>query len=109
MWSEVVDCGGYEWITIPNTKNADARNVKQTNFRQIKTQRGSERRHRMFLGEFRHNLDTKNRLFIPAKFREELGESFYLTIAIKSPRQGSNLAPYQCSLSPAVSLIHKTV
>ena len=30
----------------------------------------------MFLGEFRHNLDAKNRLFIPAKFREELGESF---------------------------------
>ena len=30
----------------------------------------------MFLGEYRHNLDAKNRLFIPAKFREELGESF---------------------------------
>ena len=30
----------------------------------------------MFLGEYRHNLDSKNRLFIPAKFREELGESF---------------------------------
>ena len=27
-------------------------------------------------GEFRHSLDAKNRLFIPAKFREELGESF---------------------------------
>ena len=32
----------------------------------------------MFLGEFRHNLDAKNRLFIPAKFREELGESFVI-------------------------------
>ena len=30
----------------------------------------------MCLGEYRHNLDAKNRLFIPAKFREELGESF---------------------------------
>ena len=30
----------------------------------------------MFLGEYRHNLDAKNRLFIPAKFREELGENF---------------------------------
>ena len=30
----------------------------------------------MFQGNFVHNLDAKNRLFIPAKFREELGESF---------------------------------
>ena len=32
----------------------------------------------MFLGEFRHNLDAKKRLFIPAKFREELGETFVI-------------------------------
>ena len=31
------------------------------------------------VGEFHHALDAKNRLFIPAKFREELGESFYIT------------------------------
>lgn len=31
------------------------------------------------LGEYRHSVDPKNRLFIPAKFREELGESFYIT------------------------------
>lgn len=31
------------------------------------------------LGEYRHVVDAKNRLFIPAKFREELGESFYIT------------------------------
>ena len=31
------------------------------------------------LGEYRHVVDTKNRLFIPAKFREELGETFYIT------------------------------
>ena len=30
----------------------------------------------MFLGEYRHSIDTKNRLFIPAKLRDELGESF---------------------------------
>ena len=30
----------------------------------------------MLLGEYRHNLDAKNRLFIPAKFREEFGEYF---------------------------------
>ena len=31
------------------------------------------------VGEFHHALDAKNRLFIPAKYREELGESFYIT------------------------------
>ena len=30
----------------------------------------------MFQGNHVHNIDAKNRLFIPAKFREELGESF---------------------------------
>lgn len=29
-----------------------------------------------FEGEFYHTIDVKNRLFIPAKFREGLGESF---------------------------------
>lgn len=35
-----------------------------------------------FLGTFNHNLDAKGRLFIPARFREELGEEFVL---FKSP------------------------
>ena len=30
----------------------------------------------MFLGEFSHNLDAKGRLFMPAKFREQLSETF---------------------------------
>ncbi len=33
----------------------------------------------MFLGEYRHTLDAKNRLFIPAKHREALGAAFYVT------------------------------
>ncbi len=28
------------------------------------------------IGEYRHNIDAKGRLAIPAKFREELGQSF---------------------------------
>ena len=31
------------------------------------------------LGEYRHTLDSKNRLFIPAKFREILGDEFVVT------------------------------
>ena len=32
-----------------------------------------------FVGEYRHSLDSKNRLFIPAKYRDMLGDSFYIT------------------------------
>lgn len=33
----------------------------------------------MLMGKFAHTLDTKKRLFIPAKHREQLGESFVIT------------------------------
>jgi len=32
----------------------------------------------LFMGQYKHNLDQKNRLFIPAKLREGLGDSFIL-------------------------------
>ena len=33
----------------------------------------------MLIGTYEHNIDSKNRVIIPAKFREELGEVFYAT------------------------------
>ena len=36
----------------------------------------------MLMGEFRHNLDTKGRLILPAKIRENLGEKFIITKGI---------------------------
>ncbi len=33
----------------------------------------------MFTGEYSHSVDAKGRIVLPAKFREELGESFYIT------------------------------
>lgn len=33
----------------------------------------------MFMGSYQHTLDTKNRLIIPAKFRNQLGDSFVIT------------------------------
>lgn len=33
----------------------------------------------MFTGEYRHGLDAKNRIFIPAKLRDGLGTTFYIS------------------------------
>lgn len=38
----------------------------------------------MLLGEFKHNIDSKNRLTIPAKLRMELGEKPVLTRGLDS-------------------------
>ena len=38
----------------------------------------------MFMGEHHHNIDDKNRLIIPSKFREELGEEFIITRGIEN-------------------------
>lgn len=33
----------------------------------------------MLFGEFNHTIDAKNRMFIPAKYREELGTTFVIS------------------------------
>lgn len=38
----------------------------------------------MLIGEHQHNLDAKGRVFIPARFREELGEHFIVTKGLDS-------------------------
>lgn len=38
----------------------------------------------MFSGEFSQNLDAKNRIIIPAKLRNELGENFVITRGLEN-------------------------
>ena len=38
----------------------------------------------MFMGEYLHSLDSKNRVSVPAKYRERLGTSFILTKGLDS-------------------------
>ena len=33
----------------------------------------------MFMGEYNHTIDTKGRLIVPSKFREQLGNEFVVT------------------------------
>ena len=38
-----------------------------------------ERRRKVFLGEFRHTMDSKGRVVIPSKFRKELQQGCVVT------------------------------
>ncbi len=38
----------------------------------------------MFMGEYHHSIDDKNRLIIPSKFRNDLGDEFVITRGIEN-------------------------
>ena len=53
-------------------------------------------------GEYKHSLDSKGRIFIPARLREELGEVFYLTLSMDKCLNAYSSASWQ-ELSDRVS------
>ena len=58
----------------------------------------------MLMGEFPHNMDAKGRVTIPARFREDLGDHFYVTkgldhcLFVLSPTQWKRLEEKMASL-----------
>ena len=42
---------------------------------------------RALIGKYTAKLDDKNRLFVPAKLRAELGENFYITLGVNCGRR----------------------
>ena len=49
----------------------------------------------MFMGEYQHSLDTKGRLIVPAKFREDLGSDFVITRGLDGCLFGYPLEEWQ--------------
>ena len=45
----------------------------------------------MLIGEYQHSLDTKGRLFIPAKFRDDLGDQFVIARGVGNCLFGMSL------------------
>ena len=36
----------------------------------------------MFMGEYNHSVDSKGRIIVPSKFRDELGQQFVVTLGL---------------------------
>ena len=58
----------------------------------------------MFTGEYRHSLDVKNRLIIPSKVREQMGENIVITRGLDGCLFGYQLNVWQKMLEKLNSL-----
>lgn len=47
-------------------------------------------------GEFQHNLDSKGRLSIPARLREDLGKVFYVTLSMDKCLSAYSAESWKC-------------
>ena len=48
----------------------------------------------MFYGEYHHSVDDKGRIIMPAKYREQLGSTFYVTIDLWGKEEETCLCVY---------------
>ena len=63
----------------------------------------------MFTGEHYHTLDSKCRMAMPAKLREELGESFMIALAIRDNCiKVYSMAEWELFLEPILKTPRKT-
>ena len=63
----------------------------------------------MFTGEHYHTLDSKNRIAMPSKLREELGESFIIAPAIRDNCiKVYSMAEWEIFLKPILETPRKT-
>ncbi len=49
----------------------------------------------MLIGEYNHSLDAKNRLIMPAKLREDMGENFIITTGLDGCLFGFSMKEWQ--------------
>ena len=62
----------------------------------------------MLLSKFKHTVDAKHRVFIPAKYREELGESFVISKSIRHTcLQIHSIADWDSYISPIMKMDRK--
>lgn len=62
----------------------------------------------MFSGEFKHSIDAKKRLFIPAKHREELGEEFMIVRSMREKcLQVYSMEEWQRYIEPIMKMDRK--
>ena len=66
--TKVVDCGAKCFKVVPKS-TAEGENQRKGALQD------------MLFGEFNHSVDAKNRMFIPAKYRDELGYYFVIIIS----------------------------
>ena len=62
----------------------------------------------MLTGKYTHSIDAKNRLFIPAKHRENLGSTFVIAKDIRSPiLKVYSLEAWEAYIAPIKSMERK--
>ena len=62
----------------------------------------------MLLSKFKHTVDAKNRVFIPAKYREELGETFVVSKSLRQPcLQVYSMEQWEAYISPITKMDRK--